>query len=189
MKHIKLIILVAILAFLGCTANAQVEWKTIEEAAKVDTKTNQKLFFIDFSTSWCGWCKKMDKETFSDPVVAAILNKYYIPVHFDAEGDAQFVWDDREFKGAGMLSNGRKGTHPFTFAVLGKNVGYPSCAFFAKDRHLIQILQGYHSAYDFQMVLWYFANGDTERYTFDQYQQVFDSKIKPNMMKKLGLAK
>ena len=82
----KTVLLLLLAALLGVNVQAQVNWQTIEQASKVDTRTNKKLFFIDFSTSWCGWCKKMDRETFSDPVVAAILNKYYIPVHFDAEG-------------------------------------------------------------------------------------------------------
>ena len=63
----------------------QVEWKTIEQAAKTDSKTNAKLYFVDFYTSWCGWCKKMDRDTFSDPTVAKILNKYFYPVKFNAE--------------------------------------------------------------------------------------------------------
>lgn len=185
----KTIFLLMLIALLGCSAQAQVEWQSVENASQVDVNTNKKLFFIDFSTSWCGWCKKMDRETFSDPVVSAILNKYYVPVHFDAEGKAEFTWNGQKYAGAKASVNGRPATHPFTVAVLGQKLGYPSFALFSKDRKLIQILQGYQSAYDFQMVLWYFANGDTERYSFEQYQQIFDEKIKPDMMKKLGLAK
>ena len=50
MKQILSFILLATLAF---GANAQVEWKTIEQASKTEAKSNTKLYFVDFYTSWC----------------------------------------------------------------------------------------------------------------------------------------
>ena len=179
-----LILLFAVM--LATSASAQVNWSTMEKASQVDTKTNKKLFFVDFSTSWCGWCKKMDRETFSDPVVSAILNKYYIPVHFDAEGNASFTWNGTKY--SNTQHPGQKAqTHPFTRAILGQKFGFPSFAIFNKEGGLIQILQGYQNAYDFSMVLWFFCSGDNNRYTFAEYQQIFQEEIKPVMMKKLGL--
>lgn len=194
-KLMKKILLVAI-AFLTFTfqssffdsLQAQVQWQTIEKASQIDLKNNKKMFFIDFSTSWCGWCKKMDRDTFSDPVVAAILNKYYIPVHFNAEGNATFTWNGVKY--ANQQNAGEKPqAHPFTRAILGPKIGYPSFAVFNKSAGLTQVLQGYHSAYDFSMILWYLCSGDSNRYTFDEYQNIFQEEIRPDMMKKLGLAK
>ena len=186
MKKILLLLIMSVL--LGGGINAQVHWKPIEQAAQIDTKKNNKLFFIDFSTSWCGWCKKMDRDTFSDPVVAAILNKYYIPVHFDAEGNSTFTWNGTKYTSNNVAGH-KPQTHPFTRAILGQKVGYPSFAVFNSEAGLIQILQGYQNAYDFSMVLWYLCSGDSRHYTFDEYQNVFQTEIKPDMMKKLGLSK
>ncbi|MCR5066251.1 MAG: thioredoxin family protein [Bacteroidales bacterium] len=180
------ILILLFAAMLASSAFAQVNWSTMEKASQVDTKTNKKLFFVDFSTSWCGWCKKMDRETFSDPVVSAILNKYYIPVHFDAEGNASFTWNGTKY--SNTQHPGQKAqTHPFTRAILGQKFGFPSFALFNKEGGLIQILQGYQNAYDFSMVLWFFCSGDNNKYTFAEYQQIFQEEIKPVMMKKLGL--
>ena len=55
------------------SAQAQVKWHTIEEAATA--KIEERLYFVDFYTSWCGYCKKMDRETFSDATVAKLLNQ------------------------------------------------------------------------------------------------------------------
>lgn len=184
MKKILSFFLLA--AFFAVSANAQVKWQTIEQASQIDVKSNKKLFFIDFSTSWCGWCKKMDRDTFSDPVVAAILNKYYIPVRFDAEGTSSFTWNDVKYTNT-QVAGHKAQTHPFTRAILGPKVGYPSFAIFNKGRGLSQILQGYQNAYDFSMQLWYICSGDNQRYSYDEYQQIFQSEIKPGMMKKLGL--
>ena len=173
-------------ALIGGSLQAQVRWQTIEQASQIDTKNNKKMFFIDYSTSWCGWCKKMDRETFNDPVVAAILNKFYIPVKFDAEGNSSFTWNGVKY--SITQAPGQKAQiHPFTRAILGQKVGFPSFAIFNRERGLTQILQGYQSAYDFAMQLWYICNGDNQRFTFDEYQKIFPTEIKPDMMKKLGL--
>ena len=72
----KILLFLTLGLLMGANVQAQqIEWKTIEQAAKTDTKGNTKLYFVDFYTSWCGWCKKMDRETFTDPTVALILNK------------------------------------------------------------------------------------------------------------------
>ncbi len=186
LKMRKTLVLFTLAAMLCAGVQAQVKWQTIEQAAQTDTKKNKKLFFIDFSTSWCGWCKKMDRDTFSDPVVAAILNKYYIPVHFDAEGKSTFTWDGTKY--SNTPKPGQKAqTHPFTRAILGQKIGYPSFAIFNSNAGLKQVLQGYQSAYDFSMVLWYVCQGHDQHYTWEEYQKAFPTEIKPDMMKKLGL--
>lgn len=184
----KTLILLILSTLLVSAVNAQVKWETMEKASQVDTKSNKKLFFVDFKTSWCGWCKKMDRDTFSDPVVSAILNKYYIPVQFDAEGAESFTWNGTKYSNP-QHSGQKPQTHPFTRAILGQKIGYPSFAVFNSNGGLTQILQGYQNAYDFSMVLWYFCSGDNNKYTFAEYQQVFQEEIKPVMMKKLGLGK
>lgn len=188
MRKIFLLALVTVMTISGCKAQdkeAKVYWSPIVEAAQTDLGQNEKLFFVDFSTSWCGWCKKMDRETFSDPVVAAILNKYFIPVHFNAEGNDSFLWAGNKYEGTPAVQ-GRPGTHTFARAVLGSRIAYPSFALFSPDQRLIQIFQGYYGPYDFSMILWYIVSHANVRYTWEQYQQIFDQEIKPQMMKDLG---
>lgn len=171
----------------GGAAAQQVKWKSIDQAVKIDTKSNTKLYFVDFYTTWCGWCKKMDRETFTDPVVAAILNKYYVPVKFDAESNIEFVWKSNKYSNISTAQGGRASTHEFAKAMLGSKMGFPSFGIFARDQNRLTIIQGYQPAKDMTMMLWYFASGDNRRYTFDKYQQIFDKEIRPVMNQKLGL--
>ncbi|NLA50280.1 MAG: DUF255 domain-containing protein, partial [Bacteroidales bacterium] len=62
-----------------------VRWYSMEEAEKLYNKSPRPIF-IDTYTDWCGWCKKMDNETFTDPVIADLLNSKFYPVKFNAEG-------------------------------------------------------------------------------------------------------
>ena len=184
MKHTLSLILFLALAW---GVHAQVEWKTIEQAAKIEAKGNTKLYFVDFYTSWCGWGKKMDRETFKDPVVAKILNTYYIPVKFDAEGNAEFTWQGTKYANATTTPGARPNTHNFAKAVLGAKMGFPSFGLFGTDQRRLTIIQGYQTAADLVVMLWYFASGDNKKYPFEKYQQIFDKEIRPDMNAKLGL--
>ncbi|MCQ2295169.1 MAG: DUF255 domain-containing protein [Bacteroidales bacterium] len=180
----KLLLILAMACFIATGLKAQsVEWKTIEQASKIDTKSNAKLFFVDFYTSWCGWCKKMDKSTFTDPTVIKILNTYYVPVKFDAEGNSEFTWDGTKYTSNASKTN----THSFAKKSLGPRMGFPSFGIFKSNQQLITVVQGYQTAEDFAIILWYYASGDNARYPFEKYMQIFDKEIRPVMNKKLGI--
>lgn len=183
----KLLLFIALGCMLCGSMSAQsVQWKTIEQAAKTDTRSNAKLFFVDFYTSWCGWCKKMDRETFTNPTVAKILNTYYIPVKFDAEGTSEFTWAGSKYTNTASAPGTRPSTHGFAKKVLGARMGFPSFGLFNTDQKQITVVQGYQTAEEFIVILWYFASGDNTRYNFENYQKIFDSDIRPIMNKKIG---
>jgi len=54
-------------------APAKINWMSFEEAYELN-KTQPKKIFIDMWTYWCGWCKRMDATTFTNPVVVEYMN-------------------------------------------------------------------------------------------------------------------
>ena len=59
---------------------------TLEEAFK-KAKTEGKYVFINFHTSTCAPCKKMEKEVFPLPECSEYINKLFIPITIDGEDD------------------------------------------------------------------------------------------------------
>lgn len=116
-----------------------IKWYTWAEAAEL-SKTQPKKIFIDLYTDWCGWCKKMDKETFTDPKVAKYLNDNFYPVKFNAERKDAIVFNEKTFE---FIKSGRRGVHQLAYALLDGRLGYPAFVTLDETFARIMISPGY----------------------------------------------
>ena len=69
--------------------NGDLKWTNFTEGLKEASATNKKVL-VDVYTDWCGWCKKLDRDVYSDTRVAAAL-KDVIPVKVNAEKGGEDV--------------------------------------------------------------------------------------------------
>ncbi len=83
MKY-TLLLVFSLLLSLSLKAQDQIQWMKFEEAIAANTK-QPKMILVDVYTDWCGWCKKMDKETFTNPKVIAHLKQNFYAVKLNAE--------------------------------------------------------------------------------------------------------
>jgi len=64
---------------------------TWEESLQI-AKNENKLIFLDIYATWCGPCKKLKANTFSDTEVGSFYNKNFINVAFNGEqGDGAIL--------------------------------------------------------------------------------------------------
>jgi thioredoxin-related protein len=57
------------------------KWEDVRAKAKAENK----YLFVDCYTEWCGFCKMLDKNTFSNAKVGEIMNKNFVSVKIDME--------------------------------------------------------------------------------------------------------
>lgn len=69
---------------------SQVRWAASFSEALEQAKTQKKPVFVDVYADWCGWCKRLDLEVFSQEPVARMLNSDFIPVKVDSDQDPSF---------------------------------------------------------------------------------------------------
>lgn len=163
MKSLKTILSFAFLAvLLSCNANTSgektssaadtaIQWMTFEEAVqKAKTDKNPKNIFIDFYTHWCGWCKVMDKQTFTDPNVIKYMNKYFYPVKFNAEQKEPINFNGREYT---FVAEGRNGYHQLAAEIMQGQLSYPTFVFLTPDFKIITPISGFVKPEEFEPIV------------------------------------
>ncbi|KAJ9604657.1 hypothetical protein H2200_010771 [Cladophialophora chaetospira] len=71
--------------YLRSHSDNPVAWQEWSETTLSLAKQHQRLIFLSVGYNACHWCHVMERESFSSPEVAEILNTYFIPVKLDRE--------------------------------------------------------------------------------------------------------
>jgi thioredoxin-related protein len=172
MKRALFILLIIIPGFILSGQKSLVKWYTIQEAEKL-IKSNPRPMVIDTYTDWCGWCKKLDKDTFSDPVISEILNTKFYAVKFDAEGKSPV-----DFQGKNFINDGKSGAaHQLAIALLNGQMSYPNLVFLNDQLQLLTNVPGYRDPKEMEVVLSFFAEKAYEKQNFQDYQKTFKGKL------------
>lgn len=170
-----LLMVIALSANSQIPASKEVKWYTIQEAEKLNAQSPRPLF-IDTFTDWCGWCKKMDKDTFTNPVISEILNTKFYPVKFNAEGK-----DPVKFLGQDFVNDGKAGNaHQLAVALLQGQLSYPTVVFMLipkQGQPSASPVPGYKTPKEMEALLTFFAEKAYETKTWEAFQQSFKGKV------------
>lgn len=156
-----------------------INWVDIKDLEKQMKKEPRKVV-VDLYTDWCGWCKRMDKNTFQHPEIAKYINEHFYAVKFDAE-----TKDDIQFKGETFKwqPGSRKGTNQLTYKlILGDNpksnrIGYPTIAFLDEKLNRIDAYSGYKDASKFDGLMRFVKEGHYATMSLGDFQQSYTSPI------------
>jgi hypothetical protein len=72
-------------AYLALHADDLVDWRPLTEATLRDAQTTGRPLLISSGYFACHWCHVMQRESWRDPAIAAVLNRAFIPVKIDRE--------------------------------------------------------------------------------------------------------
>ncbi|MEX1232630.1 MAG: thioredoxin family protein [Planctomycetaceae bacterium] len=82
-----------LLASVGSAGDkeSQIHWRKDMKVAYKESQATGKPMFVQFTAGWCGYCKKMEQSTFSDPQVIEFINQTFIPLMIDKERNEKFA--------------------------------------------------------------------------------------------------
>src|SRR5713226_3375729 len=71
--------------YLLLHAHNPVDWYPWGEEAFAKARQEQKPVFLSIGYSTCHWCHVMERESFEDPAIAEVMNKYFVSIKVDRE--------------------------------------------------------------------------------------------------------
>ena len=72
----------------GDAEQSEINWYSYDDGIK-RIKADSKKGYLHFYTDWCGYCKLMNRQTFSDADVISYMNTNFIPIRIDAEAEKE----------------------------------------------------------------------------------------------------
>lgn len=137
-------------------SSSSLSWNAFDDGLALAKQQNKKVL-VDVYTDWCGWCKKMDSDVYTDPTVIKTLSAKFVLVKLNAEASSKHV----QFQGK-----------RFTEAEFAQAVGvsgYPSTLFFDSGGKPITLLPGFVPAPKFVPILNYIGDNQYLTVSFEQY--------------------
>ncbi|SPE24825.1 conserved hypothetical protein [Candidatus Sulfotelmatobacter sp. SbA7] len=72
-------------SYLRSAMHQPIQWHEFAEEAFAAARAANKPVLLDIGAVWCHWCHVMDRESYDDADVAAIVNEHYIAVKVDRD--------------------------------------------------------------------------------------------------------
>jgi thioredoxin-related protein len=140
----------------GAAATAQIKWHSFDEGVALARQENKKIL-IDVYTDWCVWCKKMDKDVYTDKGVGKSISSDFVAVKLNAESTK------------GLTYNGEH-TDEASFARAMGVTGYPTIVFLAPGSQPITKIDGYVEPKEFTSVLRFIGKDYYKTKSFDEFK-------------------
>ena len=71
--------------YLRSAAHQPVDWHEWGEAAFAKARAEAKPILLDIGAVWCHWCHVIDRESYENSEIAALINQFYVAVKVDRD--------------------------------------------------------------------------------------------------------
>lgn len=151
-----------------------IQWISVEELEQKMKKEPRKVIF-DFYTDWCGWCKVMDKKTFSNKELARYVNKYYYAVKFNAESKTPLTFMGKTYEYVPEYKS-----HRFAADLMSGKMSYPTTVIAGKNMAYVNPIPGFQRLDQMETLLKYFVSvEEPSQATWESHMRNFKASWTP----------
>jgi thioredoxin-related protein len=149
--------------------NTEIHWITLDEL-QVKMKEQPRKVYMDVYTDWCGWCKVMEKKTFTNPSVIKYFNANFYAVRLNAERK-----DTIQFAGKTYYYEPQYKANTLAVELLKGTLSFPTSVFMLEDFQNPQPIPGYLEVGNIEKVARYFGDNTFKHITWPEYDKTFKS--------------
>jgi len=136
----------------GEIASAEPVWRQWQAGLQEASRTGRPIL-VDVYTDWCGWCRRMDRDTYAQAPIRDYLGGHYVTVKLNPEQSSELRAVANRFRVS----------------------GYPTTIFLRSNGDHLLTVPGYIPDKDFLPVLRYVAEGHMERgVEFETFRKQLD---------------
>ncbi len=150
---------------------------SFEQAIELNKKTPKKIF-IDVYTGWCGWCKVMDAQTFTNPVIIKNMNKYFYAVKLDAEMKDTVKFQDVVFVNPNPTQRGS--THQLAAALLNNQMSYPTTVYLDENFSMLGPVPGFLKPDAMEPILKFYGENCYKTEKWEDFSTKFKGEVVAN---------
>lgn len=139
------------------TNSTKLVWHNFDEGLRFATESNQPIY-IFIKSRGCGWCRKMEQETFTDPEVKQALSNL-IPIVLQGDSRRTVSYKGRSYSEAQLVRE--------VFGVRG----FPTSIFLEPNGDIIGGLPGYLQPKQMVVITNYVGEGHYKNRSFEDYMK------------------
>ena len=187
------ILLFALLSLLSCSSGKKaadaeakpthIKWLSVTDLDKLASekswKKESRMVVVDIYTDWCGWCKVMDRNTFSQSNIISYVSDNFYAVKLDAEMTDTIEFREKKY---GFRGSGRRGAHELAieWGMSNGGIGYPTIAFLDSTLKKVGTMPGYKDVTEMEAMLIYFKEGHYKSQNWPQWFTDYQKAKIPN---------
>jgi thioredoxin-related protein len=141
-------------------------WLTLDQAA-ARLQQEKRPVLIDLYTTWCGWCRQMDRKTYSNKRVEGYLEEKFYCVRVDAETKDVLTWLGRTY-----AYDPQYRSNAFAMYLTHGRLEFPTTIIITPG-DAPQAIPGFMEPGELEPVLKYFGEGAYKTQGFDEYLKNF----------------
>lgn len=176
MQRLLYIVLLGFLPFLAAAQEkGQINWKTVEEVESLMVVAPKQVL-VSVYTTWCSYCKKMDRTIYNNPAVVDYINQHFYAIKLNAEQTQSIQFQGKTY---GLIkANTRRPVNELAHYWLEGRMTYPSLIMMDAGFKYPSVQPGFLSLLQMESILKYRGSEAYKKQSFDAFvgQQDLDWK-------------
>jgi thioredoxin-related protein len=165
---------VLLLLLFGSALSAQrsadaIQWFSWNEGLAKAGKEGKKVLIYVYAHA-CGWCRKMETETFHQAAVAQLVRTSFIPVKLNVADQADHDFNGKTYK---FVQAGANSYHALVAEVLNGRMTFPSIVFLDETQQPLQAIAGFKTAEEFLPIGLFYGNGFYKTMPWSSFQKKY----------------